>query len=910
MRRTLNKTRFLAGKTDPENTSLWLPLWMHLWDTAGIMERLVRQWLPESVKRAMGFECEEALLAHARFLGGIHDIGKATVAFQANILRTLPEARQRLETLTPLDCPEQNRRESPHARAGEAVLLWDDCPGGIASIVGAHHGKPQSCAAVDDQLEGWESNYYPKGQKKVWEDFWTELLMTVLQDCGFDDTAELDDLNPQEEVLLTGLLIMADWIASNTEYFPLIPVEKLGSMEDYPARVDRAWEKLALPFPWEAQPGIADPQEFAVRFGFAPNAVQRAVLEAVDTAAEPGILILEAQMGVGKTEAALAAAEVMASRFGLGGVFFGLPTQATANGIFPRLLGWADTQSEETLPQAIKLAHGMAELNECYLRLQGRGVQLEEDAQEAHQVQVHQWFRGNKQALLANFVIGTVDQLLLAALAQKHVMLRHLGLAGKVVIIDECHAYDTYMNCYLDRALEWLGWYKVPVILLSATLPARRRAELVEAYQQKKAVPDAPWKTSCGYPLLTWTDGAEVKQTAIPPDAPGKTVQLTTLTEPELPALLRRKLAEGGCAGVIVNTVKKAQKIAQLLRESLPDKEVQLFHAQFLMPDRAAREQELMRRIGKRSTAAERDGLIVVGTQVLEQSLDVDFDVMATELCPMDLLLQRIGRLQRHPKRSRPQPLQTAVCAVLDTGTEEFDRGSEAVYGQWLLWRTRACLPESICLPEDISPLVQKVYGWEQADALPETEQSEGMCKAYEFAQAQRKERAQVYLVPQPEVDEDFQELNTLDGWMQNVGAHSDAAARAAVRDGDPSVEVLAMQRRADGSIHFLPWQENGRAVASDQPPQPEDALQIARQKLRLPAVFGKVWKVDEVIRELEADNRSCLAAWQLSPLLHGELVLLLDENLTAHLAGMELCYDRENGLTYQKEETDEGDRI
>ena len=510
MRWTLNKTRFLAGKTDPENASLWLPLWMHLWDTAGIMERLVRQWLPESVKRSMGFEREEALLAHARFLGGIHDIGKATVAFQANILPTLPEVRQRLETLTPLDCPEQNRRESPHARAGEAILLWDDCPGGLASIVGAHHGKPQSCAAVDDQLECWESNYYPKGQEKVWQGFWTELLMTVLQDCGFDDTAELYDLDPQEEVLLTGLLIMADWIASNTEYFPLIPVEELGSMEDYPARVDRAWEKLALPFPWEAQPGIADPQEFAVRFGFAPNAVQRAVLKAADTAAEPGILILEAQMGVGKTEAALAAAEIMASRFGLGGVLFGLPTQATANGIFPRLLGWADTQSEETLPQAIKLAHGMAELNENYLRLQGRGVQLEEDAQEEHQVQVHQWFRGNKQALLANFVIGTVDQLLLAALAQKHVMLRHLGLAGKVVIIDECHAYDTYMNCYLDRALEWLGWYKVPVILLSATLPARRRAELVEAYRQKKDAPDAPWKTSCGYPLLTWTDGAEV----------------------------------------------------------------------------------------------------------------------------------------------------------------------------------------------------------------------------------------------------------------------------------------------------------------------------------------------------------------------------------------------------------------
>ena len=245
MRWTLNKTRLLAGKTDPENTSLWLPLWMHLWDTAGIMERLVRQWLPESAKRAMGFEREEALLAHARFLGGIHDIGKATVAFQANILRTLPEARQRLETLTPLDCPEQNRRESPHARAGEAILLWNDCPGGLASIVGAHHGRPQSCAAVDDQLECWESNYYPKGQKKVWESFWTELLMTVLQDCGFDDTAELYDLDPQEEVLLTGLLIMADWIASNTEYFPLIPVEELGSMEI----TRRGWTGLGKSWP-------------------------------------------------------------------------------------------------------------------------------------------------------------------------------------------------------------------------------------------------------------------------------------------------------------------------------------------------------------------------------------------------------------------------------------------------------------------------------------------------------------------------------------------------------------------------------------------------------------------------------------------------------------------------------------
>lgn len=145
------------------------------------------------------------------------------------------------------------------------------------------------------------------------------------------------------------------------------------------------------------------------------------------------------------------------------------------------------------------------------------------------------------------------------------------------------------------------------------------------------------------------------------------------LTEEHLPEMLQNALREGGCAGVIVNTVRKAQDLAARLREELPEFEVLVFHAQFLMPDRAEKEQRLMERIGKRSTPAQRDRLIVVGTQVLEQSLDIDFDYMITELCPMDLLLQRIGRLHRHPGRARPQPVQEARCAVLDTGTGEFD---------------------------------------------------------------------------------------------------------------------------------------------------------------------------------------------------------------------------------------------
>lgn len=816
------KVRRFAGKTDPDNSSLWLPLWMHLRDTAGIMRFLVQQWLPESVRRNLDLD-EELLTRTVVFLGWVHDIGKITLAFAGPIMSLLPEAKQRLEEDTELRWNEQKKKFSHHALAGEAILRELGCPEGLASVVGAHHGKPQEANNVLDQLEDgvYETNYWPKGRKTFWWSCWQELFDYALQESGFSDVKELPELSVPTELLLTGLLIMADWIASNPRYFPLIPVEELGDESLYPARVERAWQKFAPTLPWEVQEAAADPAEFRERFGFLPNEVQQAMLEAVNNAQEP------------------------------------VPVKNTVD-----------------------------------------------DPEE--RVMVHQWFQGSKQALLANFVIGTVDQLLMAALQQKHVMLRHLGLAGKVVVIDECHAYDAYMNCYLDRALNWLGEYRVPVILLSATLPAKRRTELVTAYLNRKTLPDAPWKTCRGYPLLTWTDGDQVQQTGIPLHTPPRRVTMESLTEEHLPETLQNALREGGCTGVIVNTVRKAQDLAARLREELPEFEVLVFHAQFLMPDRAEKEQRLMERIGKRSTPAQRDRLIVVGTQVLEQSLDIDFDYMITELCPMDLLLQRIGRLHRHPGRARPQPVQEARCAVLDTGTEEFDEGSAAIYGEWLLGRTRKLLPKELQLPGDIARLVQDTYGWEP-DCLPADPQSTAARGTYELEQAKKQRSAKAFAILSPRACGD-----ALDDWMNEVGATSDAGARAAVRDGDPSIEVLVMMQDSSGNVRFLPGEGEaaGPCVAVDQPPQPEEALQIARQRLRLPGYFSKRWSVQQTIDALEAETRKHFAAWRLSPLLRGELVLLLDERRTAHLAGQVLHYDRENGLTYQKEDEDGDDGV
>ena len=202
----------------------------------------------------------------------------------------LPEPRQRLEKYTTLRYRAQNRGHSLHALASEAILRWLKCPDGLASVAGAHHGKPQTGKNVLDQLGdknergSWESNYWPEGEQKFWESCWRELFDYALQESGFSSVDELPQLTIPAEILLTGLLIMADWVASNTRYFPLIPVEEVGSDTLYPARVDRAWEALDLTSPWKVQSDVTEPGAFAERFGFPPNEVQRAMLEAVSQA--------------------------------------------------------------------------------------------------------------------------------------------------------------------------------------------------------------------------------------------------------------------------------------------------------------------------------------------------------------------------------------------------------------------------------------------------------------------------------------------------------------------------------------------------------------------------------------------------------------------------------------------------
>lgn len=597
-------------------------------------------------------------------------------------------------------------------------------------------------------------------------------------------------------------------------------------------------------------------------------------MEAVSDNLDPGIYIIEAPMGIGKTEAALAAAEILASQYKEGGIFFGLPTQATANGIFGMICDRAKGCDKES--HTIRLAHGMTDLNEEHQELFRGTASDPEDGS----VIVHEWFEGRKQALLADFVIATVDQFLLASLKQKHVMLRHLGLAGKVVIIDECHAYDAYMNVYLDHTLTWMGAYKVPVLILSATLPQQRRKELIKAYLNKtKDILISSADDSLAYPVITWTSGKEIKQKPVDSGIPDKHISVTEIDESDLSTVLLQHLSDGGCAAVIVNTVGYAQELSKRLSEEMTEHTVICFHSRFTAADRAVIEKKLLSIVGKRSSQNERNKLIVVGTQVLEQSLDLDLDFMVTQLCPMDLLLQRSGRLHRH-ERKRPRRLSKAELAILRSTDDKSDR----IYSKWILNRTEKYLPDELVIPDCIPDLINRVYaGPENAEERCSEEWTE--C---ERIISDKKTKANAYCIKSNTLKSRF--CSSLADLLDDV-KENNSEAEASVRDTEETIEVLIMQKRSEFS-YCLPASTDVPSFDTTVSLSNEEAKLIAVQRLRLPLYFSK-YRFNDTKNELDVMPKN----WRGSKWLNGELLLLLDERSEAELAGKKLRYSKERGL-------------
>lgn len=881
----------LAGKSSDLSNELYLPAYVHCIDTAEVTEYLVTHWISEHELRSMGFSDKEEAVRLVKLLGMLHDIGKITPAFQDKISRMIRRLREILCEMN-IDLSDSSKLNFGHAEIGEAILRHNGIDEKICEIVGSHHGKPQDGDSID------KIKYAVSRAEEPWNRIWREWIDYSLEYAGYADVSEIpQNIGMPAQMLLTGLLITADWIASDQNLFPPIDIENHGTdIESRISEFPNVIKRLKIPECWNCKCVNMSSQIFEKRFGFPPNAVQNAVLDIVNNAEKPIMMIIEAQMGIGKTESALAAAEVMGAKFGMGGVFFGLPTQATTNCIFERSMEWLSCANrEQTL--SIRLAHSNAGLENSYLSLPSvESINIDDKESEKANIVTHSWFDGRKKALLADFVIGTVDQLLMASLKQRHIMLRHLGLAGKVVIIDECHAYSAYMNVYLDRTLRWLGEYKTPVIILSATLPAKRRNELIKAYMgdnyRNVQIPD-----TLSYPLISWTDGTIVKQKSdFGVDFPNKTVCIKKTDEDGICDILGERLYDGGCVGIIVNSVKKAQRLAKKIKDELPLFETELFHSQFIMTDRAKKERELIGHIGKNSAGDSRNR-IIIGTQVLEQSLDLDFDLMITELCPVDLLLQRIGRLHRHD-RERPNLLREPVCYVIDTYEDKFDEASEYIYGKWLLGKTRRILPETITLPHDISGLVEKVYGDYTKDELSAEENDD----YYEYKSNRKNDvgKANAFCItePIPEPEDEYDETPTLHNMFdKGYDINNEKKSEAKVRDGEDSVEVIVLKQTEVGYVETV---GGDLKVSSLCCPNDDDIRKIAKERIRLPHSLCTEREIEKTISALE--KMSCaVAEFQTAKPLRGELFLILDKDTSAVVNGYRLIYDRELGLITEK---------
>lgn len=916
-----------AGKD--EDNQKWLPLWMHMADTAGMMLYVLQRRTSIHQKNLILKELEEKysnkemrkkrMIATAVLLALLHDIGKMTAAFQAMIRDRTgnnPLFKEKLPGWRNLN--QSGFRH--HPAAGLQILAMEGFSEDFVSVVGAHHGyivgyKRFSQVKKGIDMHDYAIFYGSDDLEDFWDEAWEKIVSAALKISGFESIDEVPGFTTEVWMIFAGLLIEADWLASNSRYFPLIPDLDSGSVKNYPDRWINGARTLDLPEIWHAAQSNMEKDSFKEMFSFEPNALQKKVLEIASNSIEPGIMIIEAQMGIGKTEAALGAADIYSAKTGSGGIYFALPTQATANGLFPRFLEWS---AKEALSKGntIKLAHGMADFNEDYSKIP-RGISdIDEDGDNS--LFIHEYMENSKTGLLSDFVIGTIDQGLMMALNHKYFMLKHLGLSSKTVIIDEVHAYDEYMTVYFDRMLEWLGSYQVPVILLSATLPSDRKKAMIQSYLKgrnngKFSLSDSEKEMleSRGYPLITWTEDLQIETAPVKVNQKKmavKVIEKTVHSESDLPTVIEKILKEnlqgGGCAGVVLDTVGAAQKTASFLREQLPDTKILLFHSRFTAEDRTRIENEVLKLAGKTSDVNDRNRLVVVGTQVIEQSLDVDFDILISEIAPVDMLLQRAGRLHRHSGRKRPQLLENPKLYILEPETIKQTLKICTVYEPFVLLKTIEVLRKHLEqkavleLPQCIPELVEEVYS-----SLPEETHPEQLLFYEEMENnIKNKERsASISRIQSPPGKS--RRRNGLTSVTKFSTANSGKNEETAVRDIDLGVPVYLLRKKSDGN-YLIRLQNRTVTLDPSRMLNEEQKRQLVSQKVTFPVKQGmeKAWKVPE--------KDDPFIIWRKDPMIRNMNFGVLDEKNEIELLNSRYHYSSSNGLVKMDDTIDDGRQL
>ena len=818
------------GRTRSDTWDRRHPLPCHLIDvgqtTKLLWGEVLRPDPKERIARAIGLgEDTDAAGRWLAFWAAAHDIGKATPGFQS-------KARDAVEPLRRVGFDFSRCDDHPHAYVSTAVLADALVAAGparpavdtrlarrVGIAVGGHHGL------FPDPKDWHGLPTANLGCGERWSRVRVALLDRLASIFGIVDGSVPTDPSGSDAhwpmMVLAGLVSVADWIGSNKRYFDHEPKTSDASAysEIATTRAEEALGQLGW-LGWRA--GTSTAKGFSELFPFTPRPLQQAAIESDRSLSGSALAIVEAPMGEGKTEAALYLADRWNHQRGGQGLYVAMPTMATGNQMFSRVRGFLTQRYPHDVVN-LQLLHSGAMLSEeceqvskeAEKRRQSFAPDETHDAVESRcgAVVAESWFAQNgKQAILAPFGVGTIDQALLSVLQVRHGFVRLFGLAGKAVILDEVHAYDAYMSTLMTRLLEWLSALGCTVILLSATLPSDKMRELLKAWTGTDPSLDPP-----AYPRLTVAvDGKVTSQNFATTPERRKTITLEWRAETDLAGDLRSALDAGGCAAVIRNTVGQAQETYLALRDQLSPHgvEVMLFHARFPFYDRQRIEREVLSRFGDLGSDERPNRAVLVATQVIEQSLDLDFGLMVSDLAPADLVLQRAGRLHRHERDGRPiqQPTLWLLKPAGFEGVPEFGNGHDHIYDRYILLRSFLALRDrdAVNLPDDIEHLVAAVYEDEDPVAslapawtLALTESREAMLgERMQDAQAARR-----FCIDTPFADELFV-MNQRD--LDDENPERPPEQKAATRLASPSVRVVFLERGT-------PWATRTSAPSIDE---------------------------------------------------------------------------------------------
>ena len=685
------------GKSDASGAT-HLAAW-HMLDVAAVAELLVER----SALGRHSVETRRALLLPIL----LHDIGKMSTPFR----------RQIEEGYRPPDHL-RHWRISAGMLEGLDLRLRDILGGtrGVRRLLGhtvaGHHGRPPPGASGKRERRDLAGTC----QGPAFED----VAAFIEEVVGILPTGRLDDVDEADarrmSWTLGGVTSICDWIGSNTDWFPFEPADTELAAYWATAR-KRAQDAVRAAGLEGAVPVVAAVPDLTAGYPLRPMQAEAA---AVTLPEGPTLALIEDATGAGKTEAALILAHRFMQAGKARGVHFALPTMATADAMFARLRDQVERLFRT--PPSLTLAHGRRHLSRDFAALRGGDGTRPEDAGVAA------WLADDRRkAFLAELGVGTLDQALLGVLPTRYNTMRLAGLADRVLIVDEAHSYEPYTEEMLQTLLTHQAMIGGSAVVMTATLPLRLRETLLSAWARGRSAAgtiDPPR----GYPSLTLADAnGEVAGTAVDPVP--DTVRRVAVTRigsfEEACAHLLTAAGQGAACVWVRNAVDEAIAAAEALRAQ--GAEVDLLHARFALCDRQAHEEETLSRFGK--DRASRSGRILVATQVVEASLDLDFDVMVSDLAPIGALVQRAGRLWRHMDR-RPRderPVEGPRLDVLSPDPEGApgERWLNATLGKGAFvypldvqWRTACAVFRTgeIAAPDGLRDLIEAVHG---AEAMP-----------------------------------------------------------------------------------------------------------------------------------------------------------------------------------------------